>query len=213
MNLKNKKLIAVFVVPVVVIAAVAGYYLYPVEEPLRIEEGFAEIWLEDLPGPGEPAKNYDNVSATATTYINNDSYMKFEVITRETICTERRRITGIELKSDVLLSEDLNPDNFKFTFRLIETENLEDNYGHFQKAYTVTENASFGYEERVSRASHVLNFEVNSNSFEVETHLNWDIWNTSWGYPATLEVTASLGGLSEDVVATVHVHIVGEGEI
>ncbi len=58
MNLKSKKLITVFVVPVVIIAAVAGYYLYPVEEPIRVDEGYGELTIG-------PVNNFDPVSGWA----------------------------------------------------------------------------------------------------------------------------------------------------
>ena len=58
MNLKSKKLITVFVVPVVIIAAVAGHYLYPVEEPIRVDEGYGELTIG-------PVNNFDPVSGWA----------------------------------------------------------------------------------------------------------------------------------------------------
>ncbi len=174
-----------------------------------VDEGFDEMTLEYLPGPDE-VTTYPNVSATATTHINNDSYMKFDVIPRSIMVTERSQIINLNLSAETILAEDLKPTSFKFTFRLIEAEEFADNFMHFQKERTETDNNTFVFEERISRYSHALHFDVNSYVFHTETLLQWDIWNTSWGYPATLEVTASLDGFAEEVVATIYVHIRGD---
>ncbi len=209
MKLKNKKLIAVFVVPVVIIAAVAGYYLYEDEEPLRIEEGYAEMTVTVPPYP--EMESY-NETTTATTYINgkNNSleltvhpmFWKISFadirISIESMLEPDFEPTNVIIQAKILDAPDINQCGIVFAF-IPDLENLTP-WPHSKNSGPVRgERVCFvGYDvtER--------NFQINDLKLMVE-YPTIDYNMKSLESPITVEVTAILRGLSEEVISTVQI--------
>ncbi len=217
MNLKSKKLIAVFVVPVVIIAAVAGYYLYPVEEPLRIDEGYAEMTVTVPPYP--EMESY-NQTTTATTYINGKNNT-LELNVHPMFW--KVSFADIRISIESVLEPELEPTDMIITVRTVEAPDVQ-RCGQYVRPPIPDGDISnlsvwHTYENRhtsVGDRESYIGFNINSNEFyfqNLKYSVEYPLIDEQEGLesPITVEITAVLRGLSEDVKATVRVTYVPTG--
>ncbi len=217
MNLKSKKLIAVFVVPVVIIAAVAGYYLYPVEEPLRIDEGYAEMTVTVPPYP--EMESY-NQTTTATTYINGKNNT-LELTVHPMFW--KVSFADIRISVESVLEPELEPTDLIITVRTVEAPDVQ-RCGQYVRPPIPDGDISnlsvwHTYENRhtsVGDRESYIGFNINSNEFyfqNLKYSVEYPLIDEQEGLesPITVEITAVLRGLSEDVKATVRVTYVPTG--
>ena len=209
---KDKKLIAVLVVPVVIIAAVAGYYLYPVEEPLRIDEGYAEIWLEYLPGPDEGETYYDK-NVTATTYVDgNDNWLEFEVIPLSSSSDTDYQYVRFTLVTNGHFESTYSPQELLFIVKGLDGPDVYNNHQDFLLSGLNISNLTLWpnpMQNTGSRGSvEAFNgFDVDENEFYAEVELRWRIPRENWNKNYTLRLESTVRGMSEDVTSTIDVHI------
>ena len=217
MNLKSKKLIAVFVVPVVIIAAVAGYYLYPVEEPLRIDEGYAEMTVTVPPYP--EMESY-NQTTTATTYINGKNNT-LELNVHPMFW--KVSFADIRISVESVLEPELEPTDLIITVRTVEAPDVQ-RCGQYVRPPIPDGDISnlsvwHTYENRhtsIGDRESYIGFNINSNEFyfqNLKYSVEYPLIDEQEGLesPITVEITAVLRGLSEDVKATVRVTYVPTG--
>ena len=210
MNLKDKRLIAVFVVPVVIIAAVAGYYLYPVEEPLMIDEGFDEMTVEYQQSWGWIYQ----LNSTATTNVNDNSRLEFDVVVDSVVSPSSGDVHDIRIELDATgyFEDDLSPKTLEFRASGFDGVNVSLNDFIFLPKRGTFEGCNLwdgGYNSYGrGTGTAVVGFNVEQNNFSARrAELEWRIPPSNFGNPYTLEIQAIVGGLSEEVVATIHVHI------
>ena len=217
MNLKDKRLIAVFVVPVVIIAAVAGYYLYPVEEPLRIDEGYAEMTVTVPPYP--EMESY-NQTTTATTYINGKNNT-LELTVHPMFW--KVSFADIRISIESVLEPELEPTDMIITVRTVEAPDVQ-RCGQYVRPPIPDGDISnlsvwHTYENRhtsIGDRESYIGFNINGNEFyfqNLKYSVEYPLIDEHEGLesPITVEITAVLRGLSEDVKATVRVTYVPTG--
>ncbi len=212
---KNKKLIAVFVVPVVLIAAVGGYFVMNEwEEKLPevyVQEGFAEMTVEYQPTSGPQNSISYMRSSTATTHINNNSSLELNLTFAVVLTTDRRQeiLIGLDVEGD--FEEDLLPKTLELRARGHEGINVSSNLYMYRSIPGEVTGCSIqgGYGEGGWGTDTVtVGFDIDSHRFGVRsTEMYWIIPTSNIGNPYTLEIQAVVGGFAEEVVATVHVHI------
>ena len=221
MKVKDKKLIAVLVVPVIVIAAVGGYYLYPVEEPLRIEEGFAEMTVTVPPYP--EFETFDK-EVTASSYIN-DHNNSIELTVRAFNWKATSGMIFISVESE--LERSFEPKDLIVKVRTVNSPDINNTHRDFSMSYlyehdnnTINletwDNHRNLYGARGERECFV-GFDLTDRNFYME-NLVLDVSYPLLDYtkedlesPITIEITAVLRGLSENVKATVRVNYVPMG--
>ncbi len=217
MNLKNKKLITVFVVPVVIIAAVAGYFVMNEwEESLpevHVQEGFAEMTVEYQPPTESRSISSHNIrpNVTSTTYIDTDSILELSIYSGyvyaqpEGIDPAMNRVR-LFVRASGSFEEYLSPKTLEFRVRGLEGDNVSFNSHPFiSRIETGLEGSYNPYgtgTNMITSSSNIL-----SNNFSKSIELIWQIPNVNLGNPYTLEIQAVVGGFAEEVVATIHVHI------
>ena len=221
MNLKNKKLIAVFVVPVVIIAVVAGYYLYPVEEPIHVEEGYDEITVTVPPYP--EFETFDK-EVTAISYINDhNNSMELTVRAFNWKSTSGKIFISVESE----LERSFEPRDLIVKVRAVNSPDINNTYRNFLISYlyeydnnTINletwDNHRNLYGARGERECFV-GFDLTDRNFYMENlvlQIDYpllDYTKEDLESPITIEITAVLRGLSEDVKATVRVTYVPTG--
>ncbi len=206
---ENTKIIAAFVVPVLIIAGVVGYQLVQEEESIDVDEGFAEMTVEYQPTSG-PSRSYMR-SSTATTHINDNSSLELNLTFAVVLPTDRRHeiLIGLDVEGD--FEEDLLPKTLEFRARGHEGINVSSNLYLFRSIPGEVIGCSIrgGYGEGGwGTDTATVGFDIDSPHFGVRsTEMYWIIPTSNVYNPYTLEIQAVVGGLSEEVVATVHVHI------
>ncbi len=192
------------------------------EDPIEVEvdEGYDEIVIpeEEQPDEGGPV-TYPQNQSIVTTNVNNESSLEFEVeprsLKRSDVIDAR-----IKLSAEGTFEEELDVSTFKF--RISEKEESESpfNIARIHPEYSQIDNGDRWPhdEQRTGRAmvgpgnfAHE-GYDLDSNEFSVETMLYWEIDSENIGEEFTLQLEAIVGGLSEDVSATIDIHLEGGEE-
>ena len=189
------------------------------EDPIEVEvdEGYDEIVIpeEEQPDEGGPV-TYPQNQSIVTTNVNNESSLEFEVeprsLKRSDVIDAR-----IKLSAEGTFEEELDVSTFKF--RISEKEESESpfNIVRFHPEYSQIDNGErWPYHEQQKGGAMVgpgnfvyEGYDLDSNEFSVETMLYWEIDSENIGEEFTLQLEAIVGGLSEDVPATIDVHLEG----
>ncbi len=207
---ENTKIIAAFLVPVLLIAGVVGYQLHQDEElqPIDVDEGFAEMTVEYQKHGGWEYQ----LTSTATTYVNDNSSLEFDVKVVTVIKRSPGHSIYIKYDSDGFFEDDLSPETLEFRARGLDGVNVSLNDYFFFPERGTYEGCNLwtggynGYGRGMDTG--VVGLNIEQNNFSVRgAELDWHIPPSNFGNPYTLEIQAVVGGLSEEVVATVHVHI------
>ncbi|MFO7791541.1 MAG: hypothetical protein R6W73_00980 [Candidatus Saliniplasma sp.] len=195
------------VIPIIAMLAVtmmiAGYRDEGEEQvDIEVDEGYDEISLEYLPENSSPI-SYPSDAAIANTSVNNDSYMDLHVIPRFIGSSSFRQMIRLVIIVEGMIDEELEPE-----YILLENE-VSDSSTDFMLTETSINNESISeYHPQTDSIRRVGSY-IHTNEFTFETLLQWDIYPENWGEPLTLELKATLRGLSEEVPATVNVHLEG----
>jgi len=198
---------------------VAGWQ-YEEEQEIDVDEGYDEIVI-----PEEEQPDDDLISTTpqnqsiVTTNVNNESSLEFEVEPRSVKRGDYMTVR-LKLSAEGYFEEELDVSTFKF--RISEKEESESpfNVAHFMMGYSQIDNGDrWPHHEQRTGSAMVgpgnfvhEGFDLDSNEFSVETMLYWEIDPENIGEEFTLQLEAIVGGLSEDVTATIDVHLEGGGE-
>ncbi|MFW6142562.1 MAG: hypothetical protein ACOC53_08410, partial [Candidatus Saliniplasma sp.] len=196
----------------VITMVIAGYRD---EGEMKIEEDPGELTLQHRTGEdqvGEP-----EAKAIGSTVVNNDSHLELETnVTKISPGGEFEHII-IHLTAEGTFEEDLEIDTFKFTAS--ETEESEPPFNgiDFESSKSRIEGGEIWPTERqrtgvlTSSPEHYAyeGYDLESNDFTVDSILMWSIPEENVGEEFSLEIQSVVHGLSEDVTATVHVHLEG----
>ncbi len=195
---KPKLMVVAIVAMLAVTMIVAGYR--DEGDPIKVVEGFDETNLEYLPEE-VMSENYPADPATALTSINNESYIELHVVPRSIAATGIRQMIRLVIIVEGMIDEELEPE-----YILLENE-VSRSFTDFMLSDTMLNNESISeYHPQTDTIRRVGSY-IHTNEFVFETLLQWDIYPENWGEPLTLELKATLGGLSEEVPATVNIHI------
>ena len=218
---ENKvRMMVVSIVAMLVVTMVVAGCLEEGEEQVEIDvdEGYDEIVIpeEEQPNEGGP-ETYPQNQSIVTTNVNNESSLEFEVEPMEIMRGEGRMFVTIKLSAEGTFEEELDVSTFKF--RASEKEESESPFNsvEFQTRYTQIDGGERWppHEQQIGKAMvgpgnfAYDGYDLNSNEFSVETMLYWEIDSENIGEEFTLQLEAIVGGLSEDVPATIDVHLEG----
>ena len=210
--------VRLMVIPIVVMLAVtmvvAGWQ-YEEEVDIDVEENPSELTIEHADEEG-PGYNFgEGVNVLALTTVDNTSELKFEVNPIGiTVLGDYERV-HLELMAEGSFEE--HPDLETFMFTVSEKEEKESPFNGvgFQSSHSqIDEGNLLPPDQRRSGVTLVNpnytafeSFNVDSNEFTAETNLVWEIPPENMDEEFTLKLEAVLEGLSEDVTATVLLHI------
>ncbi|GEM_PF-5117576 len=218
----NKKFLALLLVPVLLIAAVAGYYLYDDTIDVDVDEGFAELSICELPEEGEilPGMEFlqDDNSTTVKTYVNDDSYIKMNISSLYIIrCPVELRII-FDIHIEGVFEKELDIETLKLVgFEPTETEgpfnglDVFTSYTNIEGGEMWPENVQRLGGRLVSPESRVFTgYDLDSNSFTLDNRLQWVLPSENIGEELTLELRGVIDGrISQEVITTLQIHIEG----
>ena len=201
-SISEENKVRVMVLPIiamlVVTMIVAGYR--DEGEGIDVDEGFDEISLEYLPENSSPI-SYPSDAAISNTSINYESLMELHVEPISMWSINYSQTIRLRITVKAMLEAELEPD-----YIILENE-VSDSSTDFMLTKTSINNESISEYHPQTDTIRRLGAYIHTNEFIFETLLQWDIQEEFWGEPLTLEIKATLGGLSEEVPATVHVHL------
>ena len=206
--------VRMMVIPIVAMLAVtmvvAGWQHGEEQLEIDVDEGYDEIVIPEemikIPEGENVTGTYPQNKSMATTYVNNESSLEFEVEPEAVVSDPRRHSVHFTLKARGEFDEDLEIEDFQFqvvqevgdTYSLGNTANIS--------GLTLWEYSK----QREHPESY--GFDVDSNEFTAEIDYVWTISREDWGEPHTVELEAIVGGLSEDVSVGIDVHFEGSDE-
>ncbi|MEF8833102.1 MAG: hypothetical protein V5A66_06270 [Candidatus Thermoplasmatota archaeon] len=224
--MKEKNKIRMMVVPVVAMLAVtmvvAGWQY---EEQVEIEEGYDEMSIEYV-GKEKDGVSFRNETtgeyeknATAITYVDGEeNYLKFDVIARDITGPGNDQRLRLILDVEGRFDQEYNLDEFMFTMRAIEGENVSRSHQDFDMGFLEEDYLDlWPYEDLLmgSRGTEksFLGFDLEENEFSGEVQVTWTINEPYPEESHTLRLKSVVRGkLSEDVGATVDVNVQEEIE-
>ncbi len=205
------------VIPIVAMLAVtlvvAGWQ-YEEEDPIEVDvdEGYDEIVIpeEKIPAENE-VENHPQNQSVATTYVNNESYLEFEVEPESVMSCEWRRSIFFNFRAKGEFDEDLEIEDFGFL--AVETEGGPElnSYDYLSNTANISEGSDWEYSKQ-HQEPRSFGFDVDSNEFTAEIDYTHSIVRENWEEPHTLELEAIVGGLAEEVSVSIDVHVEGGDE-
>ena len=189
---------------------------------ITVDEGYDEIVIPEEEQPDE--NDVENVTGTnlqnksvVTTIVNNESSLEFEVEPRSITKSLDLMQVRIKLSAEGYFVDELDVSTFEF--RASEKEDSESPFNGvlFHPEYSQIDNGERWphHEQQIGKAmigpEHFAydGYDLDSNDFSVETMLYWEIDPENIGEEFTLQLEAIVGGLSEDVPATVDICLEG----
>ncbi|MFW6142518.1 MAG: hypothetical protein ACOC53_08175, partial [Candidatus Saliniplasma sp.] len=198
---------------------VAGWQQEEEEQvEIEVDEGYDEIVIPEEEQPDEDlVTTYPQNKSTVTTNVNNESSIEFEVEPRSVKRCDRVMTIRLKLSAEGYFEEELDISTFKF--RASEKEESEKPFNgvEFQTRYTQIDKGERWPPDEQQTGSAMVGpghfahdgYDLDSNEFSVETMLYWEIDSENIGEEVTLQLEAIVGGLSEDVPATVDICLEG----
>ncbi len=219
---KNKPRLT-FIMILLVFVSITAYSLGAESKTeITVDEGYDEIVIPEEEQPDE--NDVENVTgtnlqnkSTVTTNVNNESSLEFEVEPRSITKSLDLMQVRIKLSAEGYFVDELDVSTFKF--RASEKEESESPFNsvEFQTRYSQIDDGERWppHEQQIGKAmvgpeyfAHE-GYDLDSNKFSVETMLYWEIDPENIGEEFTLQLEAILGGLSEDVTATIDINMEG----
>jgi len=189
------------------------------EDPIEVDvdEGYDEIVIPEEEQPDEDlVTTLPQNKSTVTTIVNNGSSLEFEVEPRSVKRGDYMTVR-LKLSAEGTFEEELDVSTFKF--RASEKEESESpfNIARFHPEYSQIDNGERWSHDEQQQGSAMVGpgnfvhegFDLDSNEFSVETMLYWEIDSENIGEEFTLQLEAIVGGLSEDVPATIDIRLEG----
>ncbi|MFP4051662.1 MAG: hypothetical protein ACLFVB_07995 [Thermoplasmata archaeon] len=202
-----------------IFVSITAYSLNNAEskQKITVDEGYDEIVIPEEEQPDEDlVTTCPQNKSVVTTNVNNESSLEFEV---EPISLKRSDVIDarIKLSAEGTFEEELDVSTFKF--RISEKEESERPFNgvDFRTSYSRIEGGERWPSHEQQPGSAMLGpghfahegYDLDSNEFSVETMLYWEIDSENIGEEFTLQLEAIVGGLSEDVPATVDICLEG----
>ena len=212
--------VRMMVIPIVAMLAVtmvvAGYQ-YEEEQEIDVDEGREELTIEHHEeGEGSPETNFDeNFSITAETIVDNQSSLEFELNPTSIMVDSQRQQINLKVLAHGDFEEHEDVEVFKFTASEKEESEGPFNYIQFEiERHEIDGGERWPQNEQRTGATFISpehfaydGSYLNSPEFTVQTRMYWVMPHENMGEEFTLELEAVVGGLSEDVTATVLLHI------
>ncbi len=211
----NTKIIAAFLVPVLIIAGVVGYQLYREDEiPIEVDEGFAEMTVTVPPYPEMASYNQ---TATATTYINGKNNT-LELTVHPMFW--KVSFADIRISVESVLEPELEPTDLIIMVKTVEAPDIQRCGQYVRPPIPDGDISNLSlwptYEKRhtsIGDRESFIGFYINSNEFyfqNLKYSVEYPLIDEHEGLesPITIEITAVLRGLSKDVITTVRVNYV-----
>ena len=195
------------VIPIVAMLAVtmvvAGWqYEEESEQPeIEVQRGENETEIS-YARKGEPSVDY-NRSVMANTTVDGETALEFEVFNMAAGTAGGYHWTFIKLTAEGSLPEGLDPEEFRF--EASEDGNISRSI-FFERESSMIDNGSV--RDDLDMGPKEI-FDLDENEFKAESEVLWRIPEKNLGEPCTLELTAVIDGLSEEVSASIEVHIEG----
>lgn len=210
---KARLMVLPVVAMLVVTMMVAGWQQ---GEDIEVDEGTRELTIEHCDYKGNiTGYNFDEgVNATALTTVDNKSELEFEVHPISVEVNSIRELVTINLSASGQFEDHQSIESFKF--RASEkygfTNAVEILSSYFQidggERWPDHEQKTWAGPDRPAYEG----YDLNSSEFTIETKIFWEISTENMDEEFTLELEAVVEGLSEDVSATVLLHIEGGDE-
>ncbi|MFW5953107.1 MAG: hypothetical protein ACOCSJ_02995 [Candidatus Natronoplasma sp.] len=212
--------VRLMVIPIVAMLAVtmivAGWQ-YEEQVEIDVDEGYDEMQINYVePGkaipPTEDGREMENATA-ATEIEDGEAILEFDVETEEISCGGHPTRTDVRLGLLVEgdFNESLSPDSIRFSVELVNetTESLIT--FDFYKGYIEADGATLWPIEDIRSGGKgsepaYLGFDINEDEFTIRNEISWDIYDEDLG-TYTLELSAEIEGLSEEITSTVQVTI------
>ena len=214
------RLLVIAIVAMLAVTIVVAGWQYEDQEPIEWEEGFAESAVRVPSSSHDPGRRHDeDVSnpAIAVSTINGEEALELNVTPRYSDVTsapglDRQKVR--EFNSDVLFSVDgdipaeLEPEELIIETEVKEAPELDDIVlDHHLSQWEAQDldlwpreelNTGTGGEEPL-----VLGSDIEDNSFSGQGRFDYSYWDRDVPFdePITIEVTAILRGLAEEVTA------------
>ena len=195
------------VIPIVAMLAVtmvvAGWqYEEESEQPeIEVQRGENETEIS-YARKGEPSVDY-NRSVMANTTVDGETALEFEVLNMAVMSGGGYHWTYIDVTAEGSLPEELDLEEFRF--EASEDGNISRSI-FFERGSSMIDNGSV--RDDLDMGPKEI-FDLDENDFKAESSLVWSIPEGNWGEPCTLELTPVIDGLSEEVSASIEVHIEG----
>ncbi len=191
------------VIPVVAMLAVtmmvAGWQQGGDDEvEIDVAPGHGELIIpeEKIPEKGE-VENYPQNKSIVTTYVNNESSLELEVEPMYVTSPADEHNVRFKFRATGEFDEDLDIENLKFV------ATPSDGIFTFEGGFA---NISGGTLIKQEWPPESFVYVLDSNEFTAEVTYSWTIHREKEGDSFSLEVEAIVGGLSEEVSASIDVH-------
>ncbi len=213
---KRRLMVVAVVAMLSVSMVVAWWYQREEEQEIEVDEGLGELTIEHW-------DNKDNVTgynfakelnATAVTTVDNKSELEFEVHPISVIVDWVEELVSINISAKGEFEKHSGIESFRFRagekYGFTNAVEIQRSYSQIDGGECWSGNEQKGWAGPDGPAYE--GFDLNSTQFTVETRIYWIIPTENMGEPFTLEMEAVVEGLSEDVTATVLLHIEGGDE-
>lgn len=219
--MSEKTKVRLMVVPIVAMLAVTmvvvGWQQGEEQVEIEIEEELGELTIEHLAMDDQPVVLGDEVNATGTSTVNNESHLELKANPKKISSGGEAERIYIHLTAKGTFEEDLKVDTFKFTSSEMVNNEPPFNGIDFETSSSQIEGGepwpSDKQRSGVKAASpeHYAyqGYDLESNEFVVENVLYWSFPEENVGEESSLEIQAIVHGLSEDVTATIQVNVEG----
>ncbi|MFO7792932.1 MAG: hypothetical protein R6W73_08155 [Candidatus Saliniplasma sp.] len=152
-------------------------------------------------------------NATAITYVDGEeNHLSFDVIAESIIGLGESQWVRLVLNVEGKFSEEYSPEEFLFTMRALEGENVSRSHQDFDMGFLEDENLNlWPYEELLMGSGGTeksfLGFDVEKNEFSGEVQVTWTIEPFDFADDYTLKLNSVVRGMSEEVKSTVEVNL------
>jgi len=204
------------VVILLIFVSITAYSLNNVEskQKITVDEGYGEISVEyynpENITDGVGGRDYFNKSVNTTTNINEESKLGLKVNLRSCLVSVHDNLNygiqtfNINIECHGNLTDSLNPDKMVLKAESVGNYSVS-SLPYFLTSHTFIDNGSVAENYHTNKET----LKLNSQIFQSKGLLCIDVEQEEWGNPYTIEIQAELKGLTEDVTATVDLHIQG----
>ena len=194
---------------------VAGWQHEEEQVDIDVVPGHGEIIIPEEEIPGEDKGNvtgtYPQNKSIATTYVNNESYLEFEVKPESVMSDNWRHRINFKLRARGEFEEDLEIDDFQFLAVESDGGFILNSYNYHGPTANLSGVSPWEYSKQQEQP-YSFGFDVDSNEFTAEIGTDWAIVRENWRDAFTLEMKAIVGGLAEEVSVSIDVHVEGGDE-
>jgi len=207
------------VVILLIFVSITAYSLNNAEskQKITVDEGYDEIVIPEEEQPDEDlVTTIPQNKSIVTTNVNNESSLEFEVEPRSVKRGDYMTVR-LKLSAEGYFVDELDVSTFKFRASEKEESERPFNGVNFMTSYNQIDGGERWPPHEQQPGKWMVGpedfahdgYDLDSNEFSVETMLYWEISPENIGEEFTLQLEAIVGGLSEDVTATIDIRLEG----